>query len=332
MRAVSIDNFVKSWDDLRIVEVPKPELKPGHAIVKIKVASANPVENPLAHGHLAANGWKTPFPYILGEDFSGMVESIAEDVHNVSVGDPVFAMNWGQSQPHDTDPSHVVGGAFAEFISIPAHKLSKIPPGMSFETAAGLGVVGTTAHDGVVRYGKTCQSTKALMFGGSSSVGIVAVQLAKALGAHVTTTCSSRTLEFVSTLGADKVINYTQTKWEEDEELKQGVDLIFDTVGEKDGLKRAIASGVAKEGGVFVTTADFSVGFDPKAHPPLAWATAFSVKQNAQAQDELAAFIAEGKIQMSVEDRYPFTNEGVIRMLKHVDSGKSVGKNLLIIS
>jgi NADPH:quinone reductase-like Zn-dependent oxidoreductase len=243
----------------------------------------------------AVNGWKTHFPYILGEDFSGMLVSVTE----VSTMFRFGILYWDNL--NDNDPSD---GACVEYI--------RFRPGMSFETAAGLGVVGTTAHDGVVRYGKTCQSTKALIFGGSSSVGIVAVQLTKALGAHVTTTCSSRTLEFVSTLGADKVINYTQTKWEEDEELKQGVDLIVETVGEKDGLKRAIASGVAKEGGVFVGTADFSVGFDPKAHPPLAWATAFSAKQNAQAQDELAAFIVEGKIQMSVEDRYPFTNEGVI--------------------
>lgn len=331
MKAATINNFIQSWNEIDFATVAKPAVRPGHVLVKVKVAAGNPVEKPLAFGYLAASGWKTPFPYTLGEDFAGVVEEVGSDVTHLAAGDNVFAMNWGQSQPHDNIEHPLVGGAFAEYILIPAHKLSKIPSGLDFENTAVLGVVGTTAHQGVVQIGQATKGTRILIFGGSSSVGIVAIQLAKARGAHVTTTASSRTIGYVSTLGADKVINYNETNWENDPELK-GVDVIFDTVGEKDGLQRALNSGVAKPDGVYASIADFSIGYNPAGHPPLRFGAVFAVRQNTQAQDELAQLVLEGKIKIPIDERFPFTKEGVVGLLNKIESGKSVGKNLLVIS
>jgi len=331
MKAAVINNFVQSWNELDVINVAKPAVRPGHVLVKIKVAAGNPVEKPLAFGYLAGNGWKTPFPYTLGEDFAGVVEEVGSDVTAFTAGDAVFAMNWGQSQPHDNIENPLVGGAFAEYILIPAHKLSKIPTGVSFENASVLGVVGTTAHQGVVQIGQVTTGTRILILGGSSSVGIVAIQLAKSRGAHVITTASSRTFGFVSTLGADKVINYNETNWENDPELK-GVDVVFDTVGEKDGLQRAVNSGVVKSNGVFASIADFSLGWNPAGHPPLSFGAVFSVRQNTAAQDELVQLVLEGKIKIPIDEKFPFSKEGVIALLHKIESGKSVGKNLLVIT
>mmetsp|Transcript_14803 Transcript_14803/g.16005 ORF Transcript_14803/g.16005 Transcript_14803/m.16005 type:complete len:333 (+) Transcript_14803:57-1055(+) len=331
MRAVSLNQYVHSFGELSVSNVSKPSARPGFAVVKVKIAAGNPVDKVIAGGYLVGFGWDWPKPFTLGTDFSGIVEAVGEGVTNVNVGDAVFSSSWGQGKPFDDEPNFSVAGAFAEYISIPAEKLSKKPDAVSFEVAASIGVVGTTAHQALVEIGKITKGTRVLIFGGSSAVGVFAIQLAKAYGAHVTTTASSRSIAFVQGFNAaDKIINYNETKWEEDPELKS-IDVIFDTVGEKDALQRALASGVAKTGGVFVTIAEFSVGYDPTAHPPLAFAAVINMKQNTAVQDELAEHIVQGKIKVPIEETFPFTTDGVVGLLNKIAGGKSLGKNILSI-
>jgi len=155
--------------------------------------------------------------------------------------------------------------------------------------------------------------------------------LSKIVGAHVTTTASTRALDFVRQFKPDKIINYTETKWENDPELKN-VDVVLDTVGEKDGLPRAIASGVVKAGGAYVSIVDFSLGVDFLAYPPLTWGGFLSTKQNSTTQTEIAKLIAEGKLTIPIENVFPFTKEGVVALEEKISGGKSLGKQVLVIN
>eukprot|EP01040_Poterioochromonas_malhamensis_P014879 gene14879-16557_t len=310
MQAVWLESAVKSADEVRIQTIPKPELKPGYALVKVAVAAINPVDM-LIFGWFTRPGWS--FPTVPGINFSGVVEAVSEDVQNVKPGDAVFAKSWNRGHQ---DSAPMIGGAFAEYISIAADKLSKKPEALTFEQAAAICMT---------------KGTKLLVLGGSSSVGLVAIQLGKLLGAHVVTTASSRALSFVQQFNsADKIINYNEKRWDEDAEVKD-FDVIFDCTRELDNLTKAINGGVVRSGGKYITVNDISIGFDPTAHPPLSWAAFYGSHQDTTHQDYIADLVAKGKIQVPIEARFPFTEAGVIEGLQKVLSGKSLGKNLLII-
>lgn len=329
MQAAVLDKFITSHDEitLRSVDIPSPP--PGFAVVRVIAAGINPVEKLIAAGYVTASGWVVPFPYIPGEDFSGVVHSVGEGVDNIQVGDEVFACNWGAGRHDELVENPVVGGAFAEYALIRASKVSKKPQGVSFEEAAAIGIPGITAYEALFKIGQLSEGQEVLILGGSSAVGIFAIQFAKIRGAKVYTTCSDRTESFVKSLGADVVINYTTSKWEE---AVHDVDVIFDCVGEKDGLKRALAHSVAKAGGKFITIADFSVGFDSTAYPPFSWASAMCLSQDTTVQDQIAKWIADGEVRVTIDERFPFTQEGIVALYDKVASGKSTGKNILNVS
>jgi NADPH2:quinone reductase len=122
-----------------------------------------------------------PLPFILGYDFSGIVEEVGNGVAGFAVGDAVFAVNWGKGKHNTEDASLIVGGAFAEFISVPASILSHKPENVSHETAAAVALVGTTALDGL-NTAKVTAGSRVLILGASTSVGLIAIQEAKLRG------------------------------------------------------------------------------------------------------------------------------------------------------
>lgn len=250
----------------------------------------------------------------------------------MSVGSEVFGFQWSQNRPHELEENPLILGSFAEYILIHASKLCLKPRSLSFEIAATLGVVACTAYQCLFDYGHVTSGSKVLILGGSSAVGILAIQFAKLKGAHVVTTCSSRALDFVSQLGAaDKIIDYTVSKWDENQELK-GYDVIFDTIGEKDGLARATKSGTVKEDGVFVSIADFSIGFNPAGHPPLSFAAAIACRNDIQQLNQVSQWIVGGAVRVVIDEVFPFTTAGVVAAMNKIESGKSLGKNIITIS
>lgn len=329
MQAAVIDKFVSAFDEIIVKSVDIPSVQPGFAVVRVIAAGINPVEKLIVAGYASSMGWVVPFPYIPGEDYAGVVHAVGEGVDNVQVGDAVFTCNWGVGRHDELVENPVVGGGFAEYALVRASKLSKKPQNVSFEEAAAVGIPGTTAYECLFKIGQLSAGQEVLILGGSSAVGIFAVQFAKIRGVKVTTTCSSRTEEFVKSLGADVVINYEAAQWEN---VVRDMDVIFDCVGEKDGLKRALANSVAKVGGKFVTIADFSIGFDPAAHPPMSWASAMCLTQDSAVQDQIAQWISDGDVRVVIDERFSFTQEGITGIFNKVASGKSTGKNILNVS
>jgi NADPH:quinone reductase-like Zn-dependent oxidoreductase len=156
--------------------------------------------------------------------------------------------------------------------------------------------------------------------------------MAKNAGAYVAATCSGRTLSFVNeNLSVDYLVNYNEQDWAQDETLK-GYDVVFDTVGEKDGLSRATSNGTVKADGKFISIADFSIGLDPNAYPPLTFGAAICFLQNTHTQDEIAQWIEQGKLKIFFDGEYDLTTEGARGLYSKIAGGKSIGKNILNVS
>jgi NADPH:quinone reductase-like Zn-dependent oxidoreductase len=332
MKAAQYTAFSTNNSDVKVVEVQKPKASPGLAVVRVVAASGNPIDYKVFRGYLDG-AWTTPLPFTMGYDFAGVVDEISqEDRAGFAVGDEVFAVNWGVNKHDEADMP--IGGAFAEYITIPVSKLSRKPSGVSFAQAAALALVGTTAHQVVVDCAKVTAGSRVLILGASSSVGQLAVQLAKSRGAWVAATCSSRTMEFARQFGADKLIDYRQAKWEDDVELKD-IDAVIDTVGEADAFPRSTSTGVVKQGGVYVSIATPHAGFVPDAHAPrLSFAAMYCVSNKPAVQEELVNMVANGSLKLVIEKSFPFTNEGVLELLNRMEGGTSIsmGKNVLEIS
>ena len=134
---------------------------------------------------------------------------------------------------------------FAEYISIPVSKLSHKPANVSYEHAAAIAAVGCTAIY-AIHQANLNESSRVLILGGSTAVGIIAIQLAKAIGAWVATTASSRAVDFVSQFGVDHVINYNETNWWE-----AGIgnfDFVYSCTREEGLFEHVKTPGLVKKG------------------------------------------------------------------------------------
>ena len=152
----------------------------------------------------------------MGVDFAGTVEAVGKDVTQFRPGDEVFG---GRS------------GAFAEYVCVPEDRaVVPKPANVTFEQAAGVGVAGLTALQGLRDKGQIQPGHKVLINGASGGVGTFAVQIAKALGAEVTAVCSTRNVELVRSLGADHVIDYTRDDFTRSD---RRYDLMLDVAGSR---------------------------------------------------------------------------------------------------
>jgi len=316
---------------IQVQRVEKPQAGPGQIVVKVHTAAINPIDDMVFKGYTKGMGWSMPLPFIVGYDFAGVVDSIHESdeaTGRFAPGERVFGVNWGTGS--HVDPGTPAGGAFAEYILVPSGKVSKIPDKVSFDEAAAVALVGTTAYQILFDCAKVTTGQKILILGGATSVGQIAIQLAKERGAWVATTASTRNLDYVAQFGPDLVVDYKTQKWDEISELKN-LDAVFDTASEVDSFARTRANGVVKSDGAYVTITGPLAGFNPKGHPPLHFASLFCLINSATVQDELIAKLADGTLKITLDESFPFTSEGVHNLFNKVATGASTGKNLLKI-
>ncbi|MCK4842802.1 MAG: NAD(P)-dependent alcohol dehydrogenase [Methylococcales bacterium] len=205
-------------DVLHLEEVDKPTPKDNEVLIKVKASSVNdwdwgllrakPFVNRLSNGL-----FKPKKIQILGADVAGQVESVGVKVKQFKPGDEVFG-----------DLCQCGFGCFAEYVCAPENALTLKPGSMSFEQAAAVPQAGLLALRGL-RKGKIRQGQKVLINGASGGAGSFAVQMAKSFGAEVTGVCRTGKLEFVKSLGADKVIDFQQEDFTKN---GQFYDLILD--------------------------------------------------------------------------------------------------------
>jgi len=210
-------------EKFEMADVPMPEMKQGHVLIRIAASSVNTVDTMIRQ-----MGKDLPLspelPAILGMDFAGTVESIGDDVEGYEVGDDVYGCAGGLLDLQGTLAEHIVADA-----NLIAHK----PKNISMREAAALPLVGITAYEGLMRTGVK-QNQTVLVHGGSGGVGHVALQLAKHFGAEVYATGGGdKQLDLIEKLGA-KGINYkTESVADYVEQHTHGVgfDVVFDSVG-----------------------------------------------------------------------------------------------------
>src|SRR5256884_3604950 len=220
MKAIVYRNY-GSPDVLRLEEIEKPSAGDNEVLIKVRAASVNPLDllfRGTSYMVRIITGLRKPKDTRLGVDVAGQVEAVRRNVTQFKPGDAVFG---------------TCKGAFAEYACAPESALVVKPDNVTFEQAASVPIAAITALQGLRlgglgNKGHIQPGQKDLINGASGGVGTFAVQIAKSFGADVTGVCSTRNVEMVRSIGADRVIDYVQQDFTKS---GQRYDLIFDCVG-----------------------------------------------------------------------------------------------------
>src|SRR5437867_4656403 len=296
---------------LKYEDVPRPEPKDNQLLVRVIAAGVNPVDGMIRSGMFAKGGGGA-FPMILGGDIAGIVEKVGSKITNFKAGDPVFAY-----------VSLDNNGGYAQYALTTERETASKPKSLTYVEAAAVPIVALTAWQALVDTAKLRAGQTVLIHGGSGGVGSFAIQIAKARGAKVIATASTRNQDLLKQLGADVAVDYTQQKFED---VAKDVDVVLDSVG-KDTLARSY--GVVKKGGFIVTLVaridqaeldkhrirGASLGVEPTSNElaeigklidekkiRVIVSQTFTLSEAAKAQEQVATGHTRGKIVLKVAD------------------------------
>ncbi len=246
MKAVQIDQY-GGPEVLRYREdVPEPELVKGNVLIEIHAATVNPVDWKIMSGGRQAQ-MPLKMPFVLGVDLSGVIREVGAEVEGLAAGDEVWAVV-NQDQP----------GGYQEVNSVDASVVSLKPKNVDHIQAAALALTGLTAMVAIDDTANLKSGERILIQGGAGGVGSFAIQAAKAMNAEVFATCSAKNIEYVKSLGADHVIDYTKGDFRDS---VSDVDVVFDTVGNASPGVHEASFDVLKSGGRLAWVAGQPSGF-----------------------------------------------------------------------
>ncbi|MCB0062221.1 MAG: NAD(P)-dependent alcohol dehydrogenase [Caldilineaceae bacterium] len=317
MKAIRFSQY-GSPDVLQLQEVAKPLPTDNQVLVKIVAAGANPLDwhRMRADPFIVRlnDGFTKPKDPRLGADIAGRVEAVGPAVTTLQPGDEVFG--------------EIGAGGFAEYVCVKESAVVKKPAALSFEDAAAVPVAGLTALQGLRDQGKLQAGHKVLINGASGGVGTYAVQMAKALGAEVTGVCSTRNLALVREIGADHVIDYTQSDFTR---TGQRYDLILDAVGNRSvaDLRRALTpQGIGAVAGFTSLPGILQVALLGS------WGgqsvSSFLAKPNQTDLQTLAELLASGKIRSVIDCRYPLAETAAA--IRYLETGRARGKVIITVA
>lgn len=312
------------------VDLPKPQLKPGHVLIKVYATSVNPIDCKVRSG--AVSQLAPEFPAVLHGDVSGVVESVGAGVIDFKAGDEVYGCAGG---------FRGMGGALAEFMLVDAKLIAKKPKSLSMQEAAALPLVSITAWMCLFEKAQLAKGMNILIHGGVGGVGHIAVQLAKWCGAHVYTTIrKNEDVSIAKSLGADEVINvqeenvahYTQRLTD-----GRGFEIIFDTVG---GANLNNSFAAAAYNGAIVTIAARSTNDLTSMHMKgltlhctlmlLPLLNNQHREHHGEILEKIAKIVDEGKLKPQV-DAHHYTLAEVAEAHALFESGKADGKIVITI-
>jgi len=307
-----------------------PVAGPGEVLIDIHAASLNPIDFKIVRGDLKRVS-KYKMPRTFGFDASGFVISAGSGATRFKPGEAVYLRT-----TRDTI------GTFAERIALPENIVALKPAGISHAEAASLPLVGLTTLQGFRRAGAAA-GQRILIHAGSGGVGTFAVQYARHLGLHVTSTTSSKNADFVRSLGADKVIAYDRENY-----LEQGggYDIVYDTLG---GAFTVDAFSIVKRGGTVISLsgppdrgfarregAGWLVGIavwlmgrkvyaaSERAGADYCW---YFTEANGDQLREIAALVERGAIKPVIDREFAF--EQLPDALNYLEAGRARGKVVL---
>jgi NADPH:quinone reductase-like Zn-dependent oxidoreductase len=203
---------------LRETRIPKPQPGATEVLVRVHAAAINPADWKTR----ASGGWTgrhgVEHGVVLGWDVSGVVEAVGRGVTRHKPGDEVFGMPLFPHFP----------GGYSEYVTAPARQFVPKPAGLTHVEAAALPLVSLTAYQALHDFAQVQPGQRVLIHAAAGGVGHVAVQIAKALGAHVTGTASAAKHDFVRGLGADEVVDYREVDFAE---TVSDIDVVIDAIG-----------------------------------------------------------------------------------------------------
>ena len=301
-----------SPETLRMAEIDKPAPDADEVLVKVLAASVNAADWHVLRGKplfsRATLGLLRPKHKILGGDVAGRVEAVGGGVTRFAPGDAVYA----------NLVDHGFGG-FAEYAAVPVDVLAPKPANLSFEEAAAVPMAGVTALQGLRHHGELGAGQTVLVNGASGGVGHLAVQIAKAYGAEVTGVTSTRNVDLVRALGADRVIDYTR---EDFTRAGPAWDRILDTIGNRSvsDLRRALAPG-GTCAVIGFTTLGRLLEVSLRGGKQIRQVTAHATARDLERLGEL---IEAGKLRPSIDRRYPFS--ALPEAIRYLEAGHARGK------
>lgn len=303
MRALRMHEYGPS-EVLRIETIPAPSPGAGEVRIRVHAAGVNPIDWKVRSGKLQKN-YPVRLPYIPGRDISGTIDSVGSGVTRWKTGEAVIA--------------NAEGGGFAEYVVVTERDIARKPARLSHEQAAGIPVASLTAWRTLIEAADVQKDQRVLIHGGAGGVGSVAVQLAHWRGAHVIATASERNHEYLKSIGADEVIDYRSTRFED---AAKHIDVVLDTVG---GETLARSSAVLRRGGMLLSIVGIPSAQACSERRILCpeWEA-----QNPQYAGEQLAKVGQlfdaGNIKMTVEAMFPL--EDANEALELSEAGRARGK------
>ncbi|MFB9686781.1 NADP-dependent oxidoreductase [Amycolatopsis plumensis] len=286
---------------LRLMTAPTPRVLPGDILVRVHAAGINPVDwKTRAGAPTPAAAALGKSPYILGWDVSGVVEEVGKGVHLFREGDEVFGMPWFPRP----------AGAYAQFVAAPASHFALKPRSLDHVHAAAIPLAGLTALQALTEAADVRPGDRVLVQAAAGGVGHLAVQLAKHIGAHVIGTARARHHEWLRSLGADELVDYSAVQFEE---VVADVDLVIDLVG-----STAVRSlSVLRRGGVLVRVAPGSPLelLEQAAQRGVRVSPEILVAPDGPGLRRLAGLVDEGKLSVEVEKTFPLTEAAAAHRL-----------------
>jgi NADPH:quinone reductase-like Zn-dependent oxidoreductase len=318
MLAIVQDSY-GSADVLRLDRIARPQLAADEVLVEVRAAGLDRGTWHSMAGlpylmRVLGFGFRAPKNRVPGLDVAGTVVAVGSAVSGFASGDQVFGIS---------------RGSFAEYAAVREDKLSRKPANLTFEQAAVVPISAGTALQALTDAGRVRPGQRVLVIGASGGVGSYAVQLAKALGADVTGVCSTAKVEFVSSLGADHVLDYTAQDFADGSHTW---DLIIDIAGNAalSRLRRALTP----TGTLVIVGGEqggrWTGGFGRSLRAPLLSPfvahrlTMLASKERASDQQRLTSLIETGRVTPRIDSSYPL--EAVADAMRHLAAGHVRGK------
>lgn len=268
-------------------DMPRPRPLPEDALIRVHAAGVNPVDWKIREGRLAGRV-DHHLPLVLGWDVAGVVEEVGAAVTDFKPGDAVYAR-----------PDIARDGAYAQYIAVRASELELKPQSLDFIHAAAVPLAALSAWQSLFDAANLCAGQTVLIHAGAGGVGHFAIQLARWKGARVVTTASAHNTEFLHGLGADEVIDYHSTRFED---VLKDIDVVFDTQG---GEIYERSWQVLKKGGVIVSLINQPSA--QLAEQYSARAAYVFVQPNAGQLKQLARLIDSGAVKVIIDTVLPLS-------------------------
>jgi NADPH:quinone reductase-like Zn-dependent oxidoreductase len=294
---------------IKIEDAPLPALNDDDVLIRVVATSVNPVDWKIRKGYL-----KSMIPYqmplIMGWDVSGVVEQTGPAVTKFKPGDAVYSR-----------PDIARNGAYAEYVAVRESEIAFKPATISHVEAASLPLVSITAWESLFTTANLSARQKVLIHAGAGGVGSIAIQLAKAKGAHVTATASAAKSALVKSLGADQVIDYRAQDFSQ---IARDMDVVFDTVG---GEVQEKSWSVLKPGGFLVSITDRPSEDRAKAEGKRSGFV--FIGPNAPILTELAAMVDAGQVRPLIGAEYGLNDTA--RAQEASETGRATGKIVIYV-